>query len=146
MTKKGAEKKKIKIIKTSQKTGVEKILIENFVSLQKVLTEVSVNFDKLTKQISQLLEIFEISAKNLAEKEFKEGNEDKDLKELMKKIDSLIDQNKLIARGVVMLHEKGLGEGATGTREEIPTPTTSSQITIVKPQTKGVEGYQKSIS
>ena len=66
--------------------------------------------------------------------------------ELMKKIDSLIDQNKLIARGVVMLHEKGLGEGATGTREEIPTPTTSSQITIVKPQTKGVEGYQKSIS
>ena len=63
--------------KTSQKPSlsskeikVEKILIENFVSLQKVMTNLSFKFDNLTNQISKLLELFEIYAKDLAKTEF----------------------------------------------------------------------------
>ncbi|KHO55254.1 MAG: hypothetical protein QT10_C0004G0041 [archaeon GW2011_AR19] len=44
---------------SEQKKSVEKILVENFVSLQKVMTNLSVKFDELSSQISKLLELFE---------------------------------------------------------------------------------------
>lgn len=79
--------------------STEKILIENFVSLQKVLTNLSLKFDELSKQISKLLELFEISAKSIAGKGF-------DPDKMEKKIDNLLEQNKVIARGLTLVHEK----------------------------------------
>lgn len=104
--KKGASTKK----KTSSEhTGihVEKMLIENFVALQKVLTQFSEKFDKLSTNISQLLKLFESSAKGLAEKEFRENKNEKGYEEIIEKINSLIEQNKIIARGLTLLHEPG---------------------------------------
>jgi len=140
--KKADSKKTSKKPQTSKKPTVERILIENFVSLQKVLTDVSINFDRLTKQMSKLLELFETSAKSLAEKKFEEGKEDKDFKEMVGKLDELIDQNKIIARGLVMVHEKiGLEERAPAPAK-MPAPSAA----MPKPAGRGTEGYQKSIS
>ncbi len=48
---------------SSKKTDIQKVLIENFVSLQKVMTTLSLRFDKLSTQIEKLLAVFELSAK-----------------------------------------------------------------------------------
>jgi len=96
-------KKAVRKSEPSKKNiNVEKALIENFVSLQKVMTTMAVKFDSLSNQISKLLELFEISAKSLAEKGY--SMEDRKVAE---KLDSLLEQNKIIAKGIALLHEKG---------------------------------------
>ena len=105
-----------KTTKTPQKKSVEKVLVENFISLQKVMTNLAVKFDDLGAQISKLLELFEISAKTLAEKEIKINAGKTDTKEdgiIAEKLEALLDQNKIIARGLTLLHEP---------LEEIPIP------------------------
>ncbi len=92
-----------------QTNKTEKILVENFVSLQKVMVNLSENFTNLSSQISKLLKLFESSAKTLVEKGFEDNQE------IVKKLDSLIDQNKTIARGVALLHE-------TEEEHEMPRP------------------------
>jgi len=83
---------------------IEKILIENFVSLQHVMTNLALKFDNLSGQISKLLELFEISAKALAER----GGFAED--RAAEKLDSLLEQTKVIAKGVALLHEKNSSE------------------------------------
>ncbi|MDD5012356.1 MAG: hypothetical protein PHQ66_01780 [Candidatus Nanoarchaeia archaeon] len=87
-------------------TGVEKILVENFVSLQKVMTNMAVKFDSLSDQISKLLELFEISAKTLSEKGYSTGED----KKILAKLDSLLEHDKVIAKGIALLHEKSMPE------------------------------------
>jgi hypothetical protein len=97
-----AEKKE----NTEAKAGIktEKVLIENFVSLQHVMTNLVVKFDNLSSQISKLLELFEISAKVLAEKGI--TGEEKIDRKVAEKLDNLLEQNKIIAKGIALLHEK----------------------------------------
>jgi len=83
---------------------IEKILIENFVSLQHVMTNLAHKFENLSSQISKLLELFEISAKALAER----GGFAED--RAAEKLDSLLEQTKVIAKGVALLHEKNSSE------------------------------------
>ena len=110
--KRGSTKKRTVKHKTPKKklhtdNKIEKVLVENFVSLQKVMTNLSVKFDNLSNQISRLLDLFEISAKALAEK----GVDMKvDNKEVIEKIDNLSEQNKLIARGLSLMHEGRVGQ------------------------------------
>ena len=98
---------KPRLTQTSSEVKVEKILVENFVSLQKVMTNLSVKFDNLTSQISKLLELFEISAKSLAQKDFSLEQGNKDEKKIIEKIDKLAEQNKIIAKGLTLIHEVG---------------------------------------
>lgn len=95
------QKEKNNIPDYSEKDKVEHVLIENFVSLQKVMTNLAVKFDSLSSQISKLLELFEISAKTLAEKGEIGGD-----KKVAEKLDNLLEQNKIIAKGITLLHEK----------------------------------------
>ncbi|MBU0959058.1 MAG: hypothetical protein KKB31_03885, partial [Nanoarchaeota archaeon] len=44
---------------------VDSVLIENFVSLQRVLTNLTIKLDGVANQMTKLLDIFEISAKAL---------------------------------------------------------------------------------
>lgn len=99
--KKSVTKKRKRKSSPKKNLDVEKALIDNFVSLQKVLTTMAIKFDSLSTQISKLLELFEISAKSLAEKGY--SFEDKKIAE---KIENLLDQNKTIAKGVALLYEK----------------------------------------
>jgi len=102
MTKKGVNKKSSSRKTTGSKDKdrkVEKILVENFVSLQKVMVNLTSKFDDLSKQISELLD----SAKALVKKDFHEDK--KETKELIDKLNSVVDQNKLIAKGLTLMHE-----------------------------------------
>lgn len=108
--------KKIKADKTSKKTSktksitkatkkrmtkaeLEAALIDNFMNLQKVLTNLAIKFNELSNQISKLLQVFEISAKSFAEK-------NKSGESFIEKIDTLLDQNKTIARALTLIEEK----------------------------------------
>jgi hypothetical protein len=95
-----------KKIEVSLENSVEKILVENFVSLQKVMTNLSLKFDNLTGQISKLLELFELSAKSLAEKDFELEKSNKDNKKIIEKIEGILEQNRTIARGLTLMNEK----------------------------------------
>lgn len=97
-------KREIELPKTEIK--IEKILVENFVALQKVMVNLSVKFDSLTHQISKLLDLFELSAKALAEKDFNVEKGNRDNTKVLGKIDTVLDQNKIIARSLTLMHEK----------------------------------------
>jgi len=136
MAKKRALTKKLS---TKKNTNIEKTLIENFVSLQKVMVNLSIKFDNLTDQISKLLNLFEISAKTLAQKEFDtEGNKEKN-KKIIEKIDKLLEQNKTIARGLTLIHE-------IKNKPPLPKQFPPQQISTPIPgKTMNVNEYQKSI-
>lgn len=97
---------KTKPTKHEHPGGVDKQLAENFISLQKVMVNLSSRFDNLSNSISKLLELFEISAKALAEKDYGKEKQNRDDKKIIEKIDNLSGQNKVIARGLTMLHDK----------------------------------------
>jgi hypothetical protein len=84
---------------------VQIALIENFVNLQKVLTNLTIKFDALSDNLNRLLQIFEISAKSFIKRneEPSWGREDK---ELLNKIDTMLEQNKTIAKGLTLMEEK----------------------------------------
>ncbi len=85
----------------------EEILIENFVGIQHAMTNLSMKFGALSESITKLLHIFELSAKNF----LKEGKGDElNTKEIMGRMDTLLNQNKLLAKGLVALEEKLSGQ------------------------------------
>ena len=92
--------------KVMSKAELEQILLNNFVNLQKVLTNLSIKFEDLSNNISKLLQLFEISAKNFAEKYSGEPGQTSSDKEFLKKLDSLLEQNKTIAKGIMLMEEK----------------------------------------
>src|SRR5271157_4620595 len=85
--------------------NIQKILIENSVSLQHVIVDLSTRLDNLAQQISKLLGLFEESAKTLIEKDIKLNGDSGDNKEISDKLDKVIEQNKVLARGLTLLHE-----------------------------------------
>lgn len=103
---------------SSRAGKIDKAIIENFVSLQKVMTNLSVKFNDLSDKISKLLDVFEISAKSLAEKDFKDFVKVND-EEILEKLDNLLEQNKVIAKGLIMIHEKGSGGRPTHSKERV---------------------------
>lgn len=85
------------------KSEITNLLVENFVSLQKVMTTLAVKVDEVSERMSKLLELFEVSAKALAEKDF---DIDRENREILEKMDSVLDQNKILARGIALMHER----------------------------------------
>jgi hypothetical protein len=85
----------------------EELLIENFVGLQHAMTNLSIKFGTLSDNITGLLRVFEEAARN-----FITGDKSDD-KDMLKKIDSLLDQNKTIAKGLVLMEEKLRGRAET---------------------------------
>ena len=88
----------------------EELLIENFVGLQHAMTNLSVKFGSLSDNITKLLQVFEEAAKS-----FVSGGKLDD-KSMLKKIDSLLDQNKTIAKGLILM------EGSLRNRSESVGP------------------------
>lgn len=92
--------------KKKTKIEIEEALIENFINLQRVLTNLAVKFDDLSNNMSKLLQLFEISAKSFAEKYSGDYAATDSDKELLKKLDSLLDQNKVISKGIMLMEGK----------------------------------------
>jgi len=126
---------------SEQKKSVEKILVENFVSLQKVMTNLSYKFDELSSQISKLLELFELSATALAKKDIN-FTKPMDEEKIMGKLNNILDQNKTIARGLALMSEGGESEKAI--QPAMPPQFRQSPAPAhgISPTTKGE--YQKS--
>lgn len=82
---------------------MEEKLLKNMVDLQKVQTDLTEKFDHLGKELSKLLALFELSARNFA-KNAPLGEYEKD-KEFLEKMDKLLDQNKLLAKGLTMMED-----------------------------------------
>ena len=82
------------------------MLIENFVGMQRAVTNLSIKFESLSEQISKLLNLFEISAKSFSEKLALGSPEIEKDKEFLNKLDKLLEQNKLIAKGITLMEEK----------------------------------------
>ena len=79
----------------------DELLIENFVGLQHAMTNMSIKFGSLSDNIVKLLQVFEESAKNLVS-----GGDRSSDKDMLNKIDSLLTQNKTIAKGLVLMEGK----------------------------------------
>ncbi|MEK6908831.1 MAG: hypothetical protein AABX23_02145 [Nanoarchaeota archaeon] len=86
------------------KETLEEQTIHSLVELQKVHVNLSEKFEKLTTQIENLLALFELAARNFV-KQPNMQNTEKD-KEFLDKIDKLLDQNKLLAKGLSLMEEK----------------------------------------
>ena len=67
MVKKKSTKKKSRRDVSKSPTEVEKLLIENFIILQKVLSDMTVKFGGLSEQISKLLALLNESGKEMSE-------------------------------------------------------------------------------
>jgi hypothetical protein len=104
MAKKSVKSRAIAKPKPPTSREIELALIENFVNLQKVLTNLTVKFDYLSDNISKLLQLFEISAKSFIKKQEEPAATEE--KELLRKLDTLLDQNKTIAKGLTLIEDK----------------------------------------
>ena len=97
-------------------------LIENLVAVQKVHTDLAEKFNKLSDQIANLLGLFEMAARSFARNPVNQTTE-KD-KEFLEKIDKLLDQNKVLAKGLMMMEER-MRERLYGSPRQNPFPPQS---------------------
>jgi anion-transporting ArsA/GET3 family ATPase len=117
-------------------TKLQEILIENFVGLQKAMTNLSVKFEGLSEQIRRLLEIFESAAKNVASQSPEKNQE------LLDKLNSLLEQNKIIAKGLVLIEDRLNSQPAS----QAPQNQQSQQSTTpVQNFQNSKEGYSESV-
>ena len=121
-TKKPVTKKKT-VVKNPQKS-YETLLLENFISLQKVMTNLSIKFSELSQNISKMLFVFEEAAKNLSSSE-KVMNE-----QFGKKVENLVEQNKTITKNLSLMDERVRRQG------QIKMPTMNHTPLQLKPQTQ----------
>jgi hypothetical protein len=105
-------------------------IIENLVELQRVHTNLAEKFDNLTTQISSLLQLFEMAAKSFAAGPAAQVSE-KD-KDFLEKIDKLLDQNKLIAKGLTLIEEK-VRERMYGFQMNQPAPDLKKEEETLQP-------------
>ena len=106
------KKQKTSLKKKANNEDINKILIDNFTNLQKVLTNLVLKFDELSTNMSKLLQLFEISAKSFAEK-YSDKKPEEQINKLQQadtqylhKLDSLLDQNKTIAKGIMLMEQR----------------------------------------
>ena len=96
------KKKSVSRTRGLTKSQKEELLIENFVGLQKAMTHLSMKFEKLSDNLSKLLEVLEMSAKNYLSEE---APKNASSSELLKQVNYLIDQNKALAEGLLLIDD-----------------------------------------
>ena len=106
---------------TNKSSSIEKTMLENFVEIQKVMVDLSVKLGDLSSKISRLLDLFENTAKSMSKKDFEGDN-----KEIVKKMDSLLEQNKTIAKGLSMMYEN-TAEQPKPVQRAYPSPAQKPQ-------------------
>ena len=131
---------------TNIQPRVDKTIAENFVSLQRVMVNLTEKFDGLANQITKLLELFEVSAKSLAEREFQiEDISKENDKKIIENVDNLLDQNKVIAKSLALIHERNIEESPEMMPQRIQSMGESFQRSPIKQNIES-ETYERSIS
>jgi len=103
-----------------RKPRINEALLQNMIELQKVHTNLLERFDKLSDQLSSLLNLFESAAKSFAENPLNNISE-KD-KDFLEKIDKLLDQNKTIAKGLTLMEDRLRQRIYGGPAQGMPSP------------------------
>ena len=85
--------------------NMEHAILKNLVELQKIHADLAEKFDKLAREISQMLALFEITARSFAKNAPPIGDYEKD-RDFLEKIDKLLDQNKVLAKGLTLMEER----------------------------------------
>jgi len=86
-------------------------LLENDVRLQKRTTELTLSMEKLTKEVSHLVDIFTGAARKIEAEGLSRPMAMAPMKPgsapapLLNKLDSLLEQNKNLAKGLILLEE-----------------------------------------
>lgn len=93
--------KKRKSAKKSNQQKLAEIIIENNIILQKKLIDVVEAVNKLINQNEEMLNVFKEAAKHVNDIEVKDEN----LRPLIKRLDELLDQNRTIARGLLLMEK-----------------------------------------
>jgi hypothetical protein len=89
-------------------------LIKNNITLQKATLELTDAVTKMTERTDRLLSLFEEAAKNIEKSELKEP--------LSKQLESLLEQNKVIARGLVLLERYIRDKTTLGLQSSLEQP------------------------
>lgn len=77
------------------------LLVENFALLQKKLVDLTFSLDALAKEVSELLALFKETAEKFSGKEGKS---------LTEKLENIEEQNKTIARSLLLMQEEKIKE------------------------------------
>ena len=127
---------------SKRNVALEKALMENTLILQKVTTNLALKFDSLSKKISELLELFETSAKSLAEKGFETEEEGEDISGIKQDMGKLMEQNKIIARSLSILHEtqEKNKESPPPEKQMIPSKSPYDKSISQKPRSQNMSG------
>jgi hypothetical protein len=106
----------------AEKSKPSELLIENFVSLQKIMSDLVIKISRLNNQLSELLELFTEAARSFKETkktEYKEGRiTTKSTDDLGRKIDMLLDQNRDIAKNLSLIHQASMTREVSSTHTE----------------------------
>ena len=91
-------------------------LVENNLKLQEKTVDLISSINKLTKRMDNMVDIFDEAAKNIKSDQSQP---------LMKKLEDLIDQNKNIARGLILLEKYVKEKSAFSSFPPKPLPQTN---------------------
>ena len=100
-----AEKvKEVKAKPVVEKKSSLDMLLENSIALQKTLATLATDLKTLNQKVSSMVELFEAAGKTFKEKPGAVAAAKAELpKEFVDKINALVEQNKTIARGILLL-------------------------------------------
>ncbi|MDP2908739.1 MAG: hypothetical protein Q8N77_02940 [Nanoarchaeota archaeon] len=94
-------------------------LVKNNIALQEKTAELITSIKELTKKMDDMVKIFEEAAKHI-----KEGTD----KPLMDKLQNLLEQNKTIAKGLVLLEKYVREKSVMGPPQFQPKPLPRSNF------------------
>lgn len=86
-----------KVVKAEAPDRTNKLLLDNFIGLQEALTNIGYETKELNKKLTAMLDLFETASRN-----FQEHPENRNLSS---KIDELIEQNRIIAKSLLLMHK-----------------------------------------
>ena len=129
------KKKSVSITRGLTKSEKETLLIENFVGLQKAMTHLSLKFENLSDNLSKLLGVLEMSAKNYLSEE---APKNASSSELLKQVNYLIDQNKALAEGLLLIDDTIRKKEQKQEKESSPTKSQMPERLHSKPLPKSI--------
>ena len=79
------------------------VLVQNQIELQKILADLSLEVKNLTSELSTLVELFREASKTLNDEKISKDIEKEDMKNIGDKVETLVDQNRTIAKGLLLM-------------------------------------------
>ncbi|QQG38908.1 MAG: hypothetical protein HYS32_00375 [Candidatus Woesearchaeota archaeon] len=107
---------KKKVMGEGNKHSKIDVLIETSIDLQKSLTDAVIAMNKVVHQQEELVNIFTDAAKHINDVEVKDEN----LRPLVKRLDELLQQNRVVARGLLMLEKYVKERSSPQMRQQMP--------------------------